>query len=171
VVYNGADIEIWLDGRLDAFTSHSGLINSTVFDLVFGQNLPGDNNYNFKGRLDAVSIFDYGLSPSQIAYHMENSINVGVSEQVLATGKRYRVFPNPVTGSFIQIELKSLTPEGISFSLLDLSGKQVLESVYLNNVMGSSTFNLPLGALKNGIYLLSITGKDWTAVELIMVLR
>jgi hypothetical protein len=171
VVYNGADMEIWLDGKLDAFTSHSGLINSTVFDLVFGQNLPGDNNYNFKGRLDAVSIFDYGLSPSQIAYHMENSINVGVSEQVLATGKRYRVFPNPVTGSSIQIELKSLTPEGISFSLLDLSGKQVMESVYLNNVMGSSTFNLPLGALENGIYMLSISGEEWKAVELIMVLR
>ena len=171
VVYNGADMEIWLDDRLDAFTSHSGLINSTVFDLVFGQNLPGDNNYNFKGRLDAVSIFDYGLSPAQIAYHMENNINVGVGEKLLATGNRYQVFPNPVAGSFIQVEVQSLTSEIISFSLLDLSGKQVLESKFFDAVTGNSTFSVPLGVLKNGIYLLSITGKNWTAVELIMVLR
>ena len=76
---------------------------------MFGQNLPGDNNYNFKGRLDAVSIFDYGLSPAQIRDHMDNSINVGVNEKVLAAGKRYRIFPNPVTGSDLQIEVNSLS--------------------------------------------------------------
>ena len=171
VVYDGADMEIWLDGKLDAFTSHSGLINTTSYDLVFGQNLPGDNHYNFKGKLDAVSIFDYGLSPAQIKDHMENSIHVGVHEKVSSAGKRCQVYPNPVTGSFIQIELTSMTQEGISFSLSDLSGKQVLESKFFNGETGRSTFRLPIEALKNGIYLLSVTGEDWTAVELIMVLR
>jgi hypothetical protein len=171
VVYDGADMEIWLDGKLDAFTSHSGLINTTSYDLVFGQNLPGDNHYNFKGKLDAVSIFDYGLSPAQIKDHMENSIHVGIHEKVSSAGKRCQVFPNPVTGSFIQIELTSITQEGISFSLSDLSGKQVLESKFFNGETGRSTFRLPIEALKNGIYLLSVTGEDWTAVELIMVLR
>jgi hypothetical protein len=102
---------------------------------------------------------------------MENSINVGVGEKLLATGNRYQVFPNPVAGSFIQVEVQSLTPERISFSLFDLSGKQVLESKFFDAVTGRSTFSVPLGVLKNGIYLLSITGKNWTAVELIMVLR
>ena len=171
VVYNKTDMEIWLDGKLDAFTAHSGLIKKTVFDLVFGQNLPGDNNYNFKGRLDALSIFDYGLSPSQIADHMENSINVDLNEQVLSTGFHYQVYPNPVTGSLIHIEMIATMPETISVSLFDLSGKQALESISWNAVAGSSSFSLPLGALKNGIYLLSITGKDWTGVELITVLR
>ncbi|MEK6754743.1 MAG: LamG-like jellyroll fold domain-containing protein, partial [Bacteroidota bacterium] len=48
-VYNGSDFEIYLNGQLDAFTSFSGLIDSTTYDLTFGQDLPGDNNYNFKG--------------------------------------------------------------------------------------------------------------------------
>lgn len=170
-VYNGTDMEIWLDGKLDAFTSHSGLINSTVYDLVFGQNLPGDNNYNFKGRLDAVSIFDYGLSPSQIADHMENSINLGVKEKVSPNDTQYRVFPNPVTGSVIQIAMKTLTSEDIAFSIFDLSGKQALETKYYNTATGDSTFTLPVETLENGIYLLSISGENWTAMELIIVLR
>jgi hypothetical protein len=171
VVYDGTEMEIWLDGKLDAFTSHTGLIKNTVYDLVFGQNLPGVNNYNFKGRLDAVSIFDYGLSPSQIADHMENSINLGVYGKSLIAGKPYQVFPNPVIGSVVYIAMKNLKPESISFSLFDLSGKQTLESIYFNAVAGSSTLTLPLGALGNGIYLLSITGEDWTGVELITVIR
>jgi hypothetical protein len=112
-----------LDGKLDAFTSHSGLLKQTVFDLVFGQNLPGDNNYNFKGRLDALSIFDFGLSPSQIADHMENGISMGLKNKVLATGTSYQVYPNPNTGSLINIDMFSTMPERISVARYDLSGK------------------------------------------------
>jgi hypothetical protein len=170
-VYNGTDMEIWLDGKLDAFTNQTGLINKTAFDLVMGQNLPGDNNNNFKGTLDAVAVFDYGLSQAQILEHMENSVNLALPGSVSDSGKRHRVFPNPVTASSLNIEIHSLQSETISFKLFDVSGKQAGEWRYFHVATDESSYPLPVDRLKNGIYILSITGKEWSAFERIIVLR
>ncbi|MCK5134937.1 MAG: T9SS type A sorting domain-containing protein [Bacteroidales bacterium] len=171
VTFDGTDMEIWLDGKLDAFTSHSGLINKTTYDLAFGQHLPGVNGYNFKGVLDAVSIFDYGLSPAQILDHLENSINLSIPHSDFIRGRRYNVFPNPVTGSNINIKIISIQPEDISLTLFELSGKQAGDRQYFNTAAGESTIKLPVGMLENGMYILSVTGEDWRGYELINVIR
>jgi hypothetical protein len=171
VIYNGTDMEIWLDGKLDAFTSHQGLINKTAYDLVFGQNLPGVNGYNFKGALDAVSIFDYGLFPSQIKNHMENSINLSIQNSEFVPGKGFRVFPNPVSGSDINVIFYSMQPEDITLTLYELSGKQAGVKKYFNTAAQESTFTLPAGMLENGIYILSVTGNNCTGYELIIITR
>jgi hypothetical protein len=170
-VYNGSDMEIWLDGSLDAFTSHNGLIKKTTFNLVFGQNLPGVNDYNFKGTLDAVSIFDYGLSPSQIKEHMENSVNLSIPGSLFKPGRKLMVFPNPVAGPDINITIHSQQPEDIKCSLYELSGKQTGLSKYHRTAAGESTFAMPAGMLDNGMYILSITGDNWTEHRLISVIR
>lgn len=65
-VYNGSDYELYINGNLDAFSSWSGLISTTTIDLVFGQDLPTDQQYNFQGMLDEVRIYNYGLSMQEI---------------------------------------------------------------------------------------------------------
>jgi hypothetical protein len=171
VIYNGTDMELWLDGKLDAFTSQSGLIKKTSYDLAFGQNLPGENLYNFKGALDAVSIFDYGLFPSQVMEHMENSLSLGITGPEDMPGKRLRVYPNPVTGADINIMVYSLQPEDITITLFDLSGKQAGVKRYLRTAAEISTCTLPAAMLENGTYILSVAGKDWTGYELIIIIR
>ena len=64
--YTGEDLEIWVDGELDAFTSWSGELLSTSYDLTIGQVLPGNSNYNYSGVLDEIRLYDYGLSVGEI---------------------------------------------------------------------------------------------------------
>ena len=66
VTYNGSDMEIYLNGKLDAFIEFSGLIMQTNIDLMIGQVLPGNINYNFNGILDDIRIYDYALSRDEI---------------------------------------------------------------------------------------------------------
>ncbi|MEJ2507847.1 MAG: LamG domain-containing protein, partial [Ignavibacteriaceae bacterium] len=66
VLYDGSDYEIYINGKLDALTTFSGSILSTTIDFMIGQVLPGDNQYNFKGVLDDIRIYDYTLSYNEI---------------------------------------------------------------------------------------------------------
>ncbi len=170
-IYNGKDMEIWLDGKLDVFTSHTGLIKKTSYDLAMGQNLPGENGYNFKGAMSALSIFDYGLFPEQIMDHMENSISLRVPESEMGQDRTIEVYPNPVSGSGIWIAIFLTKPEDVSLALFDLSGKQTGERMRVHAEAGDSDFKLPVGTLENGVYLLSITGEDWSEKEMIIILR
>jgi hypothetical protein len=171
VTYNGTEMELWLDGKLDAFTSQSGLINKTTHDLVFGQNLPGDNNYNFKGALDAVTIFDFGLYPSQIKDLMEKGIGLGFPATESTAGKRYVVFPNPVSGQEINIRVFLGKAETITLELYDFSGRQVGEKRQFMYTESESLLSFPLDNLVNGVYLISIAGEDWIGYELINIVR
>jgi hypothetical protein len=170
-IYNGKDMEIWLDGKLDAFTAHSGLLRKTTYDLVMGQNLPGENGYNFKGAMSALSIFDFGLSPGQIEEHMENSISLHVQEPVPDPGRNIEVFPNPVSGPEMILVFRGSAPEDLSCTLFDLSGKQAGKPLRIRAESGESTFSFPLGRLQDGVYLLSIAGKDWSENRMIVLQR
>ena len=66
MLYDGTDYEIYINGELDAFSSFSGLILTTPIDLMIGQVLPGNTQYNFKGVLDDIRIYNYALSYSSI---------------------------------------------------------------------------------------------------------
>lgn len=171
VTYNGTEMELWLDGKLDAFTLQSGLINKTSLDLVFGQNLPGDNNYNFKGALDEVSIFDFGLYPSQIKDIMENGIGLGLPVTDSKAGSRYVVFPNPLSGQEVNIRVFGELAETITLALYDLSGRQVGDKRQFIYSESESRLSFPLDHLVNGAYLISISGEDWIGYELINIVR
>ena len=63
VLYDGSDFEIYLNGVLDASSHWGGLILPTTIDLTIGQHLPGNNNYNFKGVLDDIRIYNRVVIP------------------------------------------------------------------------------------------------------------
>jgi len=95
--YDGSDLEIHLNGQLDAFTGFSGLLNPTTVNVTIGQSLPGENRYGFNGLLDDIRIYDYGLSPQQIQslYDVTTSIAVNKSDQVPTILQLLPNFPNP----------------------------------------------------------------------------
>jgi len=66
VLYNGSDLEIWLNGKLDAFGSWSGSLLQTSIDMTIGQALPSNGDFNFNGVLDDVRLYDYALSIQEI---------------------------------------------------------------------------------------------------------
>ena len=170
-VYDGSDMEIWIDGKLDAFTSSSGLISKTSYGLVFGQHLPGVNGNNFKGSLDAVSIFDYALSEEQILDNMENSINITALPAVVMHEKKMKIYPNPVSGNVLNVICHSSYPEDITVALYDLSGRQITSKMKYSLLTGESEFTIPVANINNGIYLLSITHSDKTEKVLFIIAR
>ncbi len=100
-VYNGSDFEVYLNGNLDAFSSLSGSIVTTTIDLTVGQDLPSDQQYNFRGSLDDIRVYNYGLSMSEI--DTLAGITVGVHDRpqptLPATLELSQNYPNPFNPS------------------------------------------------------------------------
>ncbi len=97
VTYNGSDMEIYLNGKLDAFIEFSGLIMQTNIDLMIGQVLPGNINYNFNGILDDIRIYDYALSRDEIQNLFGNPASVINDEKSTIPSNNYlfQNYPNP----------------------------------------------------------------------------
>ena len=170
-VYDGRDMEIWLDGSLDAFTSFSGLINKTSYNLAFGQYLPGENGYNFMGSLDALSIFDYALSAEQIMDHLEHSADIVSTPELIVAEMGMEAFPNPVRGQNIFVRVQLAQAGQIILAIYDMAGREVAITEAFSPLTGASEFTLPVGRLENGMYLLSVRHSDITEKELIIISR
>jgi len=55
--------------------------------------------------------------------------------------------------------------------LYELSGKQAGVKKDFRTAAEESTTTMPAGMLENGMYILSVTGKDWTVNKLINIIR
>lgn len=127
-VYSGSDFEIYLNGQLDAFTSFSGLINDTTCALTIGQDLPGDNNYSFKGVLDDIRIYDYALSVEQIAglYDIGTAVTVANDPASLKRFVLYQNYPNPFNPStIIRFNVPQDDARFVRLEVYDVLGRRV----------------------------------------------
>lgn len=153
-LYNGVDMEIWLNGELDAFVNHSGTIGQSPVNMVLGQNLPGNNNYNFNGSMALVNIFNYGLTPAQIE---ENYLlNVPNLEQI-SSKKDLIIYPNPVNNNFFNLLFDINGLDYVNYQLFDTKGNLVLNMSYNLSENGSIPLkvNLPSNLL-SGMYFLRV---------------
>jgi len=124
-IYNGSDMELWLNGDLDAFTTMSGSILTTSDDLLIGQDLPGDQNYNFHGSLDELRIYNYGLSPE--AVDTLAGLTGAKNAKNLTVPTRYFLrqnYPNPFNPS-TTIEYGLPERADVSLRIYDVLGRQV----------------------------------------------
>ena len=65
-IYDGTFCQVYLDGSLDGFAPYVGKINTTTYDLDMGQSLPTQTGFDYKGMLDKVKIFNYGISHTDV---------------------------------------------------------------------------------------------------------
>jgi hypothetical protein len=145
-IYDGNDIEVYINGELDAFSSFDGNILTTSIDLMFGQVLPGNSNYNFKGILDDIRIYDYAISYSDIQNLYD--INTSVSEknpEIPLENYLYQNYPNPFNGESV-----------ISFNLIK-GGEANLE---IYNILGARIRNLIHKEMQNGLHSVTWDGKN-----------
>jgi hypothetical protein len=147
VCYSGADMEIYLNGALDAFTSWSGGISTTSYDLTIGQDLPGDNNYNFKGVLDDIRMYDYALSVQQIAnlYDINTAVAVTNDPGSPKSFVLYQNYPNPFNPT-----------TAISFQLSAIS----VVTLTVCDVLGREVKTLVQGVGQPGVYSVQWDGKN-----------
>jgi hypothetical protein len=69
-VFDGSNLSVYLDGRLDGNIPFLGEIDVSDNPLRIG--IDGWNNFPFVGTVDEVAIYDHALSPDEIAVHFDN---------------------------------------------------------------------------------------------------
>lgn len=82
-VYTGFSLELYRNGRLCAFAPLSGTLGSTSQPLTVGAMNAEELNYNYKGRIDELQIFDKALTPGQIKDAYDIAV-AGVGDMVTA---------------------------------------------------------------------------------------
>ena len=156
--YDGQFMEIYINGKLESFTTFNGLINPSPVDLEIAQIMPDDPSYNFGGVLDEIKIFDYALLPDSV-FAESGQVPTSIEDENYFSKNELIVFPNP-THETITIHFN--TPSNISFfspvtyHLFNILGQEKL----------SGTFNDPfrpsinISSLNPGMYFLQVTYAD-----------
>ncbi|MCX6142416.1 MAG: T9SS type A sorting domain-containing protein [Ignavibacteriales bacterium] len=165
VIYSGADMEIYLNGALDAFSAWSGAMMTTSYDLTIGQDLPGDNNYNFKGVLDDIRIYDYALSVQQIAnlFDINTAVTVTNDPGSLTSFVLYQNYPNPFNPSTI-IRFNVPPPQRVlvRVEVYDVLGRRVDTLLDGEVVGGLQEVVWNAGRFPSGVYYCRLTTSSTT---------
>ena len=154
-VYSGSELEIYLNGRLDAFTPFSGLMNPTTSPLTIGQNLPGDNNYNFNGILDDIRLYNHALSLQDIASLVITAVPVEDPRRIPTEFALEQNFPNPfnLTTTITFAVPETATGSPVSLDVYDVLGRAVV--TLLQNQLPGGVYRIrwDAGPLASGVYL------------------
>jgi hypothetical protein len=153
VIYDGSDMEIYINGQLDAFTNMSGLINTTSYDLMFGQSLPGSISYGFNGVLDDVRLYDYALSVSEVEKLYDLSTEVSQDDNITPAGFYLaQNYPNPFNP---ETNFIFTLPAGGGHAVLriyDVLGREVDTVLNENKPEGRYSVKYNASGLAAGIY-------------------
>lgn len=96
VTYDGSLLALYLNGQLRSYKVLTGKIRTTTVPLLMGQMLPGMPEYNFKGVIDEVKIFDDALPPDAVAALYGLGVT-GVHDALNPAMAGLILSPNPVS--------------------------------------------------------------------------
>lgn len=174
-LYSGSDMELYINGNLDAFKYWSGSINASNVDLTIGQSVPGDNNYNFDGILDEIRIYDYALPLSEIEqfYDLPTSTddknNSSIPEEIYL----YQNYPNPFNPTtIISFTInEAMSQQKVSLKVYDVLGNEI--STLINNYMNSGKHKISFDAsnISSGVYFYQLRVGNIIRSEKMVVIK
>lgn len=153
--FDGNLLLIYINGELQSYKQLSGKIRTTTLPLLMGQMLPGNTEYNFKGVIDEVRIFDYALNPEAArqlfdSYFGTVSVqNPGLREVPLS------IAPNPARDYLRITAPETLRGTNSTLTIYDLSGRIRHHQVFPD----SGVLELDLQNLSSGQYILVLKNK------------
>jgi hypothetical protein len=151
--------------RMNYFSQSNYTNPNTIFLWTFGD---GDSStqknpqhiYSQMGRynvcLSIMNLLDSCFITDCKMVAVPDSLSNALPERL--SNAQFHVFPNPV-GSILIIESKAKAMNDLSFSLIDLSGKELLKLENLNP-LSSYCLEIPMQDFDHGIYFLRIQGKE-----------
>ncbi len=175
--YRPNDFELYLNGELNAFTGFTGNILTTTHGLTIGQVLPGNNNYNFKGVLDDIRIYDYGLSVREIEnlYNYGTRTEEGDLNDIPELTYLFQNYPNPFNNQTV-IKFSVNENSYVKLSVFDILGREIKSLVKENKNPG--VYETHWNASDNegkvvasGIYFIRLDTIKFTDTKKIMLLQ
>jgi len=176
-VYSGSEMEIYINKNLDAFKYWSGDLLSTDIDLTIAQTIPGDNNYNFKGILDDIRIFDYALSLEEIdqLYDFSTKISDDNLNEIPSQSFLSQNYPNPFNGE-TNIKFQVSQVSDVKLEIFNLLGQKIKTLVegsktpgyYSINWNGKNEFGHGTNA---GIYFLRFSAGNYNECRKVIFLK
>ncbi len=159
--YSGVSMQLFIDGVLDSYVAHSGVINSSSSDVSIGKQLSGDVKYFWKGKIDEVKIFDQAIGPNQASelptQWWEGSVLNANDEQV-----EIKLFPNP-TSRYLYLHSSNALDK---IELIDMTGRQL--TLRLKQI-SEHQYEMDLENCANGLYTLLLDGKRSNKIFRILV--
>ncbi len=147
--YDGTLLALYLNGQLRTYKFLTGKIRTAAIPLLIGQILPGTQDFNFKGVIDEVKIYDYALTPPAVQT-LYSSIPTAVQE-VATASQTLQVSPNPVL-EILTVRLSEIPGPNTQVAVFDLHGKLV--ETQKSGAEGSFYFNTK--NWKSGIYIAQV---------------
>ena len=123
VTFDGYTMAIYFDGALDKQAPWSGRILKTSLDMTIGQVLPNNSQYNFKGVLDDIRLYDYALTEQEIQNLYEESTPVESGDnpsENLQPGLQVN-YPNPFNAE-TTIQYQVSRQERVHIEIRDIRG-------------------------------------------------
>ncbi|MDA3853905.1 MAG: T9SS type A sorting domain-containing protein, partial [Bacteroidales bacterium] len=165
MVYSGSDLEIYINGKLDAFTGLSGSLYTTNYKMTMGKARP-DQGYFYNGRLDEVLMYNHAITTSAIDSLYKQQI--ALNKQSIYRNDDIIIYPNPAN-ELIKIDWSNLNQSVLSYKLFNLSGHIIKQDLCDNTSM--KKIIIISSSLENGIYLLHIKTESEIVTRKIVISR
>jgi len=151
-VYDGSEVALYVDGRLDASLPSTGAIDTNNYAVCIGENAQQDERY-FNGLIDDVRIYDHGLGETEII-----SLVLAVPRQVFIRSSEYFV----EVGDSLTLSVAHVLVAGTPSYQWKKNGGELEDEEAATLVLDEVT----LGALGNsGSYTCVITHEGPVSVE------
>jgi len=177
VLYDGNDYEIYINGELDAFTSFSGLMLTTSIDLMIGQVLPNNTQYNFKGILDDIRVYNYALPYSNIQ-SLYDFITDAKDEQEIKLPKNFGLrqnYPNPFNNQ-TRIEYQLSTQSIVKLEIFNVMGQKI--KTLMNEEKLPGFYNISWdgqnesgASVNSGIYFVKFSSDKFSEIKKMTLLK
>ena len=171
-LYDGNDYELYINGEFDAFSSFSGKLLTTTIDLMIGQVLPENTQYNFNGVLDDIRIYNYAISFAAIKdlYDIGTSMSEHMLDNKPVEFVLYQNYPNPFNPT-TTVSFSIPITEMVDLKIYDMLGREITTLISGEIEPGSHTVLWDARNLPSGVYFSVIRAGEYTAVKKMLLVR
>ena len=148
--YDGSIMTLYINGELIAYKALTGKIRSTSLPLLIGQMLPDNAEYNFKGIIDEVKLFENAVSPAKASAMYQSGITA-YKRHIGDHLSDFKIYPNPAKDRLsLQLPVGFVLPARVA--IYNINGQLVWQSV-LNSYSSSIT----ISSFNTGIYFIQLS--------------
>ena len=155
--YDGQWMALYINGELHSYRPMAGDIRSSPVDMMIAQMLPDNPDFNFRGVIDEVKIFDFALTPGEMKEVYEEGLVSAISLPNRQEGApALKLSPNPASTELF-VQYPAMNEKRAFFLLYNVSG-QLLWQREMDVPAGNSdtSISIDVSGLPGGLYFLGM---------------